>query len=628
MKEKQKKSEKAKEKKKPIKFDRVVPDTSVIIEGMLSDEIKKGKAEVGEIIIHEGVLSELEHQANLNKETGWIGLDEIIELKKLAEKKKFNITFSGTKPRASEIRHAKLGEIDSMIRDLAYETDATLFTADKVQAKVAEAKGIRTYLLEIKRKEKQLMIEKYFDDTTMSIHLKENTKPSAKKGMPGKWEYVFIDDNKVDKEKIKKISKEIIEEARARKRGFIEIERPGSTIIQLGEYRIVITRPPFSDGYEITAVKPIKKLNIDDYNLSPKLKQRILKQAEGILIAGSPGMGKTTFAQALAEFYSNQNKIVKTVEAPRDLQLPDQITQYAISYGTAQEIHDILLLSRPDYTIFDEMRNTEDFKLFSDMRLAGVGMVGVVHATNPVDAIQRFIGRVELGVIPQIIDTVIFIKNGKIENVLSIRMTVKVPTGMTEADLARPLVVVENFETHEPVCEIYSYGEETVVIPVKEIESKETPLKKLASQQIKKELQRYTSNIGVEFISESRCVIYVPEKDIPSIIGRNGKQIEKIENRLGVSIDVRPLKEMKQEKQEKENKIDFNIKETTKYIELYPMTKKYRDIDIWVNNDYLITANIGKKGLIRIKKTNKIGKTILNALREGEKIKLYSSVDN
>ena len=95
------------------------------------------------------------------------------------------------------------------------------------------------------------------------------------------------------------------------------------------------------------------------------------------------------------------------------------ITQYAISHGDAQEIHDILLLSRPDYTIFDEMRNTDDFKLFADMRLAGVGMVGVVHATNPIDAIQRFLGRIEMGVIPQIIDTVVFIKNGEIKRVLS-----------------------------------------------------------------------------------------------------------------------------------------------------------------------------------------------------------------
>ena len=111
-------------------------------------------------------------------------------------------------------------------------------------------------------------------------------------------------------------------------------------------------------------------------------------------------------------------------------------------------------------------------------------MLGVVHATNPVDAIQRFIGRVEMGVIPQIIDTVVFIKNGTIHKVLSLRMTVKVPSGMTEADLARPIVEIADFESEKPEYEIYSYGEQTVVIPVEGSQKKS--VQKLAEKQIKK----------------------------------------------------------------------------------------------------------------------------------------------
>ncbi|MEK6828108.1 MAG: ATPase, T2SS/T4P/T4SS family, partial [Nanoarchaeota archaeon] len=318
--------------------------------------------------------------------------------------------------------------------------------------------------------------------------------------------------------------REIIEDAKLRKDGFIEIERACSTIVQLGLFRIVITRPPFSDGWEITAVRPVRKLNLSDYKLSDKLMKRVAEQAEGVLVAGAPGMGKTTFAQSLAEYYSSQDKIVKTVEAPRDLILPERITQYAISYGNAQEIHDILLLSRPDYTIFDEMRNTDDFKLFADLRLAGVGMVGVVHATSPVDAIQRFIGRVEMGVIPQVIDTVIFIKNGFINKVLSLKMTVKVPSGMTEADLARPVVVVNDFETSKLEYEIYSYGEQTVVIPVQEGREK-SGAHKLAETTILAEFQKYSRDAEVEVLSDNKCVVYVPESDIARIIGKQGVNI-------------------------------------------------------------------------------------------------------
>ena len=45
-------------------------------------------------------------------------------------------------------------------------------------------------------------------------------------------------------------------------------------------------------------------------------------------------------------------------------------------------------------------------------------------------------------------------------------MTVKVPTGMVEADLARPVIEVFDFNENSLAYEIYSYGEETVIIPV------------------------------------------------------------------------------------------------------------------------------------------------------------------
>ena len=81
---------------------------------------------------------------------------------------------------------------------------------------------------------------------------------------------------------------------------------------------------------------------------------------------------------------------------PRDLNVQPEITQYTALEGDMAKTGDILLLVRPDFTVFDEMRVTNDFKIYADNRLAGVGMVGVVHATKPIDAIQRFIGRIEL----------------------------------------------------------------------------------------------------------------------------------------------------------------------------------------------------------------------------------------
>jgi len=470
-------------------------------------------------------------------------------------------------------------------------------------------------------------IEKFFDGTTMSIHLRENLLPHAKKGMPGKWKFVSLSDKKLSQEDVKGISEEIMEEVRSRDDGFVEVEREGSTIIQLGVYRITITRPPFSDGWEITAVRPVKLLSLSEYKLSDKLKERIEK-AEGILIAGAPGHGKTTFAQALATFYSKKEKIVKTIEAPRDLQLGDEITQYAISHGSAEEIHDILLLSRPDYTIFDEMRNTYDFRLFADLRLSGIGLVGVIHATEPIDAIQRFIGRIELGVIPHVVDTVIFIKDGMINRVFSLKMIVKVPSGMTEADLARPVVTIEDFETGKLEFEIYSYGEETVVIPAV---SKKSPALELAKKEVEREFSKYSKDIEVEMLSENKVIVYVPERKIAGIIGKKGEHISSIEKILGLSIDIKELSEGELSR----NKVpgNSNIVSARKEISFEPIINKKmielqldpslanKKVDVYIGNKLVITAKANNAGVVSIKKRKKIGKDLVQGINQ-ERVRL------
>ncbi|MFH1589405.1 MAG: PINc/VapC family ATPase [archaeon] len=606
-------------------IEKIIPDTSVIIEGILSKQIEKKKLTIKNIIIHEAVIAELEAQANRGRETGHLGLEEIKKLREMSKKHKFTISFKGVRPGEFEIKRAKSGEIDSVIRELALTEKGTLITADKVQAMVAESKGISVILHEFPREEleKELALAQYFDKETMSVHIKAECIPKAKKGVPGAWNYVEIANKPMDAEEVKDLAKQIIEETGFRKDGFIEIERRGSTIIQLANYRIVITRPPFADGYEITAVRPVKRLELKDYDIKEKLAQRLAKQAEGILIAGAPGHGKTTFAQALAENYATQNKVIKTVEAPRDLVLPPDVTQYAISHGSSQEIHDILLLSRPDYTFFDEMRNTEDFRLFADLRLSGVGMIGVMHATKPIDAIQRFIGRIELGVIPHIVDTVIFIKNGGIANVFSLSMEVKVPSGMFEQDLARPVVVINDFNTGRLEFEIYSYGEETVVIPV----SSETvnPTHELAASTIKQEFLKYTNEVEVEVVSNNKCIVHVPEKDRSAIIGKGGSNIEKIEKKLGLNIDIRDLQKSTKTKVRdgSGDNINFAVKiHKSNIIFMLPMEYSDADIDIFIEGDYALTAKASLKSIIKINKKNKIGKVISDAVKYKEKIEI------
>ena len=378
---------------------------------------------------------------------------------------------------------------------------------------------------------------------------------------------------------------------------------------------------------EITIVRPVANIDLNEYHLSEKLLERIRTNAEGILISGSPGAGKSTFVQAIAKYYSTKlNKIVKTMESPRDLQLPDEITQYAPLEGSMENTTDVLLLVRPDYTIYDELRKNTDFNIFADMRLAGVGMIGVVHATRPIDAIQRIASRVELGVIPSIVDTSIYIEDGEVRSVYETKMTVKVPTGMKEADLARPVIEVRDFETGELKNEIYTYGEQTIVMDIDLVNGSgeeanyKSSVDRIAEREILRKVKKLVpkkAKVDVEVISPERANIYIPEEFVPKIIGKNGKRIAEIEEQIGISLGV----EVIESKPIRNAPFEVDILHTKKQLILQLGRDNGRkNFDIKIGGEYLLTATTSKKGEIKIKRGIELSDFIIEALEMGLEI--------
>lgn len=133
-----------------------VADTSAIINKFVSKMIMKGLQ--GKIIIPNAVMAELENLANKGREEGFIGLEEIAGFHKLKNQHPVQIHFQGARPNEMQIKFAKSGEIDSVIRDLAILNQATLITADLVQAKTAQAYNIPVLFLRpktIKQKKKR-----------------------------------------------------------------------------------------------------------------------------------------------------------------------------------------------------------------------------------------------------------------------------------------------------------------------------------------------------------------------------------------------------------------------------------------------------------------------------------------
>ena len=602
-------------------MSKIVADTSVIINGQLIAQIESGNVRNFEIIIPQSVLDELQSQASKKKEKGFVGLEKIKRLKLLSGSYGLNIVVSGPHTTSDDVKLASSGRIDALIVDMAKQNNAILYTSDKVQHLVAQAEGVETVFLKSEIKTTSLEFLKYFDSETMSVHLKENQYPLAKKGKPGAFELTKINDELLSKDYLELITSQILDIVNIYDSSTLEISKTGAHVVQHEDYRIAITYPPFSEAFEITIVHPIVKLTLDDYTISEKLMERFADSAEGIVISGAPGSGKSTLASGLANFYHKKGKIVKTFESPRDLQVDSGVTQYSKLDGSFDNSADILLLVRPDYTIFDEVRRREDFVTFADLRLTGVGMVGVVHANSPLDAIQRFIGKIELGIIPNVLDTVVFVKDGGIQKVYDLELMVKVPTGMTESDLARPVIEIRNFEDDVLEHEIYTFGEENVIVPVGKKVDK-VGIEKLAEDKIKETFRRYDPRAEVEILSDNRVKVMVDEQCIASIIGRGGSNIKEIEKSLRVHIDV--VEKISDDVSLTSNDVPFSFSESKTSL-LLTVNKNFTSMhaDIYGNEKFIASVRIGKKGQIIIPKRSDVSRKLIDYTSSQNDIKIY-----
>ncbi|MBE54136.1 MAG: hypothetical protein CMB00_02655 [Euryarchaeota archaeon] len=383
-------------------------------------------------------------------------------------------------------------------------------------------------------------LESLLMEDVHTVFLKADCPPRVKRGAIGSLRLVEVEESTTTWDTLQLEQAEedlmaIVEEHRHRSDCFLEIDRKGCRVLQLGDLRITSAWPPFSDAREITIVRPVAKLSLGDYDLDERLIERLRNHHRGVFICGRPGSGKTTLAQAIAEYLDTDvGALVKTMEAPRDLQLASRITQYAPLEGDLEKTAEIIFLVRPDFVIFDEVRRARDFEIFADVRLAGVGLLGVTHANSALEAIQRLIGKVELGLVSQVLDTILHVESGKIQQVLELRMTVKPPTGMQE-ELARPVIEVVEFPSGKLTHEMFAFGSEIAVVPLEGRTSADlSPIKAMAKERIVETVRQWVGvDCQVRFSSDSSAVIYAPANMISTLVGRGGENVKQLQNELG-----------------------------------------------------------------------------------------------
>jgi ATPase len=212
---------------------------------------------------------------------------------------------------------------------------------------------------------------------------------------------------------------------------------------------------------------------------------------------------------------------------------------------------------------------------------------------------------------------------GMIKKVYEISLTVKVPYKMTEADLARPVVEVKDFSTGVTEYEIYTFGEENVIVPVDlDSSTNQNNIYKLAESKIKDVIRRFDPNPEISIISDNKVRIKVQKDTIPRIIGKGGTTITELEGMLGIKIDV----EMKTPTLGKV--VDFEISESGNGVVINVDEGSIGNkVNLYIDDEFICANQVGKKSRIKIDKRSESGRKILNAIIAGQKIKIFQ-IDN
>jgi ATPase len=257
--------------------------------------------------------------------------------------------------------------------------------------------------------------------------------------------------------------------------------------------------------------------------------------------------------------------------------------------------------------------------------------------------------------------------------VYDVGFTIKVPEGMGGEVHLRPVTTVTDHETGELVLDIFRYDGETIVMPVlgitvpapaaraappqvqhvgqpvnarepirapqappepakkeREKESDDRPGWKLNEKEIQREIGRYTEGfVDVQMLSDTKAVVYIDDKDVPAAIGKGGKNISAIVNKLGIGIDIKPRSEFDRQqaqpaKSEEEYNLGGGIKIQTdkKQLTIVAPGESGKIVDVFAGKEYLFTATVNEQGEINLAKNSSIAQEMIRRHTNNEVIKL------
>ena len=137
-------------------------------------------------------------------------------------------------------------------------------------------------------------VENLLGDDVHTLFLKADCPPRVKRGNIGELKLVEVEQNSetwdtIRMESLQEQLVDLAEQNKYRSDCFLEIDRKGCQVVQLGDLRIACAWPPFADAREITIVRPVAKLSLGDYELDKRLIERLSNHHRGVSFVGALG---------------------------------------------------------------------------------------------------------------------------------------------------------------------------------------------------------------------------------------------------------------------------------------------------------------------------------------------------
>jgi ATPase len=232
------------------------------------------------------------------------------------------------------------------------------------------------------------------------------------------------------------------------------------------------------------------------------------------------------------------------------------------------------------------------------------------------------------------VNTIFFVVDGEVAGVHELRFGIHVPSGMMGEAHQTPVISVKNQETGATEFEIFRHEGATIVLPVKREEEPRQPVaargeerlsRKLLEKEIQREIGRYTAGyVDVHLISDNKAVVYIEDKDVPAAIGKGGKNVSGIVNKLSVGIDIRPRSELEKPPSDEEVALEggFRIRTDRKQLSIIAPEHRGKIVDLFAGKEYLFTATVGEDGEIRLARNSTIAQEMMRRLTNKEIIRV------